>query len=31
MILTRRSLIKTASLLGLGPLTGLKVLSIEPA
>src|SRR5262245_25931013 len=31
MILTRRGLIKTASLLGLGPLTGLKVLSIEPA
>ncbi len=31
MILTRRSLIKTASLLGLGPLTGFKVLSIEPA
>lgn len=31
MILTRRGLIKTASLLGLGPLTGLKVLSVEPA
>jgi microcin C transport system substrate-binding protein len=31
MILTRRSLIKTASLLGLGSLSGLKVLSIEPA
>ncbi|WP_119390212.1 extracellular solute-binding protein [Taklimakanibacter lacteus] len=31
MILNRRSLIKTASLLGLGPLTGLKVLSVEPA
>ncbi len=31
MILTRRSLIKTASLLGLGPLAGFKVLSIEPA
>src|SRR5262245_25692300 len=31
MILTRRGLIKTASLLGLGPLTGFKVLSIEPA
>ena len=31
MILTRRSLMKTASLLGLGPLTGWKALSIEPA
>jgi microcin C transport system substrate-binding protein len=31
MILTRRGLIKTVSLLGLGPLTGFKVLSIEPA
>ena len=31
MILTRRSLIKAASLLGLGPLTGFRVLSIEPA
>jgi microcin C transport system substrate-binding protein len=31
MILTRRGLIKTASLLGLGPFTGFKVLSITPA
>lgn len=31
MNLTRRSLIKTASFLGLGPLAGLKVLSVEPA
>jgi microcin C transport system substrate-binding protein len=31
MILTRRGLIQTASLLGLGPLTGFKVLSITPA
>jgi microcin C transport system substrate-binding protein len=31
MILTRRSLIKTASLLGLGSISGFKVLSIERA
>lgn len=31
MILTRRSLIKTTSLMGLGSLTGFKVLSIESA
>ena len=31
MIVTRRSLIKTASLLGLGSLSGFKVLSIERA
>ncbi len=31
MILTRRSLIKTASLLGLGSLSGFKVLSLEQA
>src|SRR5262245_3779019 len=31
MILTRRSLIKTASLLGLGSISGFKVLSVEPA
>ncbi|MGE4252596.1 MAG: extracellular solute-binding protein [Parvibaculaceae bacterium] len=31
MILTRRSLIKTASFLGLGSISGLKVLSVEPA
>ena len=31
MILTRRSLIKTVSLLGLGSVSGLRVLSIEPA
>src|SRR5689334_11971216 len=31
MILTRRGLIKTASLLGLGSLTGFRVLSVEPA
>lgn len=31
MILTRRGLIKTASLLGLGSVSGLKILSVEPA
>jgi len=31
MILTRRSLIKAASLMGVGPLTGFRLLSIEPA
>src|SRR5688572_25355614 len=31
MILTRRSLIKTASLLGLGSLSGFKVLAVERA
>jgi microcin C transport system substrate-binding protein len=31
MILTRRGLIKTASLLGLSSVSGFKVLSVEPA